>query len=318
MVFDSTSELIEQAKNLLEEQRKRNIAYGTYDTLEQDARELKALRNQIAEAIDKSLSIHPGMEDMLKAIEREYKAIQEKIETHQGKSSAVVQDASTFMLRLLSAIKNIPLDDDAPSEIQKIRAYLEHPQSQLFLQSQELALLKTECDKRLDLWRKVKDTKKPQNADERAVATILNMDRLKGKFHDVTLIIDACNAILCSSKLKALADADNSIAAARSLFLKQCRQKLKGAFKKVMIVFDGVDDINDVYDESSEDDYKVVYAKRQQDAHNADLFILNYLANAKENETCWLVTDDYGLRHEAGDAVEANVETLALHKLLKI
>ena len=60
------------------------------------------------------------------------------------------------------------------------------------------------------------------------------------------------------------------------------------------------------------------HAKKQQDAHNADLFILNYLANERGDETCWLVTDDYGLRNEAGDNVEANVETLALRRLLGI
>ena len=314
---NSTAELIEQAKEILEEQRKRNIEYGTYDTLAADVAELQELRRQMAEAIGLSLSIHPGMEEMLKNVESECKAIQDRIDAHGRKNGNMTGVPSTFLLRLMTTIKSIALDENTPSEVQRIKDYLEHPQTMELLQQHELALLKAECDRRIQLWRRVTDTKRPDERQEQAVALIFNMERLSAKYHDITLIIDAYNAMLRSDMLKGMVEAD-SLAKAKGMFLKHCRKCLRGKFKKVLIVFDGSDDLHDMFDPASEEDYKIVYAKRQQDAHNADLFILNYLANERGNEACWLVTDDYGLRNEAGDAVEANVETLALHRLLGI
>ena len=314
---NSTAELIEQAKELLAEQRKRNIEYGTYDTLAADAAELQELRRQMAEAIDRSISIHPGMEEMLKNVEGECKAIQDRIDAHDKKKRNIPGVASTFLLRLMTTVKSIPLDENTPSEVRKIKDYLEHPQTMELLQQHELALLRTECDRRIELWRKMTDTKRPDGRQEQAVAQILNMERLSSKFQDVTLIIDGYNAMLRSDRLKGMVEAD-SLAKAKGIFLKHCRKNLRGKFQKVLIVFDGSDELHDMYDTPTEDNYKVVYAKKQQEAHNADLFILNYLANERGDEKCWLVTDDYGLRNEAGDNIEANVETLALHRMLGI
>ena len=270
----------------------------------------------MADAIDRSISIHPGMEEMLRNVEGECKVIQDRINAHDSKKQNLSGVPSTFLLRLLTTVKSIPLDENTPSEVQKIKDYLEHPQTRELLQQHEQALLRSECDRRIDLWRKVTDTKRPEGRQEQAVAQIFNMERLSAKFKNVTLIIDAYNAILRSDKLKGKVDAD-SIAMVKSMFLRNCQKCLRGKFKKVLIVFDGADELHDMYETSTEN-YKVVYAKKQQDAHNADLFILNYLANERGDETCWLVTDDYGLRDEAGDNVDANVETLALHRLLGI
>ena len=314
---NSTASLIEQARELLAEQRKRNIEYGTYDTLAADAAQLQELRKQMAEAIDRSISIHPGMEEMLKNVEEECKAIQDRIDAHDRKMRNMPGVASTFLLRLMTTIKSIPLDENTPKEVQNIKDYLEHPRTMELLQQHELALLRTECDRRIDLWRKVTDTKRPEGRQEQAVAQIFNMERLSARFNDITLVIDAYNAMLRSERLKGMVDAD-SLAKAKGIFLKHCRKSLRGKFKKVLIVFDGSDELHDMYETPTEDNYKVVYAKKQQEAHNADLFILNYLANERGDETCWLVTDDYGLRNEAGDNVDANVETLALHRLLGI
>ena len=218
----------------------------------------------------------------------------------------------------MTAIRRIPPYGDAPAEVQKIREYLDHPQTKELLQQHELALLGMECDRRLELWRKVTDTRRPEEARDDAPAVIWNLERLSATFPQMTLIIDACNAILCSAKLNEMVNDDNSISNAKAVFLKKCRSFLKDKFKKVLVVFDGVEELSDSFDPSSDDNFKIVYAKRQQEAHNADLFILDYLSRNEDNERRWLVTDDYGLRNEAGNAVEANVETLALHRLLNL
>ena len=101
----------------------------------------------------------------------------------------------------------------------------------------------------------------------------------------------------------------------RGDFIRQCRP-LGNLFKEVWLVFDGNDEEND--QESREGNVIVAYARRQQDEHNADLFIRDLFNGKLAGKNAWLATDDYGLRHEIEDAVGAFVPGHVVLGLVKV
>ena len=80
-------------------------------------------------------------------------------------------------------------------------------------------------------------------------------------------------------------------------------------------MFDGNDEENDK--ECREGNVCVAYARRQQDEHNADLFIRDLFNGKLADKNAWLVTDDYGLRYSIEDKVGAFIPGYALLKIPK-
>ena len=80
-------------------------------------------------------------------------------------------------------------------------------------------------------------------------------------------------------------------------------------------MFDGNDEEND--QESRDGNVIVAYARRQQDEHNADLYIRDLFNGRLADESAWLVTDDYGLRYSVEDKVGAFIPGHVLRGVAK-
>ena len=123
----------------------------------------------------------------------------------------------------------------------------------------------------------------------------------------VNIVIDACNVILKNgSHWERIINstAQNGFTTASRQFIERCRKK-SHFFNSITIIFDSVNQLSTI---ETDGNMTVVYARRIQEEHNADLAIIDKIADLHESsEKVWLVTDDTDLKNAVVDTCDAYV-----------
>ncbi len=305
--------LLDKAERILREQEERNLQYGTLKTLREDADRLHSMETRLREAMRISLSIHPGMNDihrMVKqACDKADARLVEKTKDEELPSASV----SLAFLQLRTSIRSVLPTADFRAELGRMRSFLDDGCMPQLLTKSEIAILRKDCDNRLELLCKATDT---YDKGIHSIPEIWNLLDRKGELGGTTLVMDGYNVLLRSAEWQeAINGGRLTFADARNAFIRQCRNELGRLFKEVWLVFDGNDEEQDL--ESRERNVVVVYARRQQEEHNADLYIRDLFHGQLATEKAWLATEDYGLRHEVEDTAGAFLPVHALMGLLR-
>ena len=127
----------------------------------------------------------------------------------------------------------------------------------------------------------------------------------------VTLVIDACNAILRSDVWKKMTE-NYTFEQAKQHFIESCVSK-RQCFQAINIVFDGTNIVQT--SEKFADNVTVIFAAQKDEEHNADNAIIEMLPRLKESDGAnlvWVATDDYGLRYKLEGNCDAFVRTTAI------
>ncbi len=303
------AKLAENAERMLREQDERNLKYGTLATLREDVKRLMALRQRLQESIRCSLNVNPGMDSMLRQIDQACMDMMKRLENEPEGAGLGIPADNAVVLRLMTAIRSLPMDSDVPAELEKIRGFIRHECFSRILSSNESSLLLRECERMYRLWRNATDT--GAGDASRELPEIWDMRRYADRFGGAFIVIDGYNAMLRSQKHGSTGDG-RTFGEQRNAFIAKCAEVLKPLFKGVWLVFDGIDDCrNDV---TRDGGMAVIYARHGQDEHNADLYIAGLLKSFNHEGDVWLVTDDYGLRRSVEDHVTGYIPA---HSLLR-
>ena len=291
---------LRNAEAILREQEERNLCYGTLKTLRQDAEQLRDMEARLREAMRLSLSLHPQMNDVYRQVKAAVRNIGERLAgTPEGEG---LLEESPVLLQMRTAIRSVPPETGFRGRLDGISAFLRDKCMETLLTPSEIATLCDECARRAKFLQKATDTYAP---GRRSVPEIWNLDNRRDEMPDTVLVLDAYNVMLRSPDWQArINDGKAGFQELRGEFICQCRA-LGGLFKEVWLVFDGNDEESD--QESREGNVIVAYARRQQDEHNADLFIRDLFNGKLAGGNAWLATDDYGLRHEVEGTARAFV-----------
>ena len=304
------AEILQNAERILREQEERNLRYGTLLTLRKDAEQLQDMEGRLREAMRISHSLHPQMNEMYRQVQAAVRRIGERLAgTPEGEGMV---EESPVVLQMRTAIRSVSPDSGFRSKLDGILTFLHDKCMETLLTSTEISSLCDECAKRAEFLQKATDT---YAAARKSVPEIWNLDGRRDEMSKTVIVLDAYNVMLRSSEWQnRINEGKSSFQELRNEFIRQCRS-LGSLFKEVWLVFDGNDEENDK--ECREGNVCVAYARRQQDEHNADLFIRDLFNGKLADKNAWLVTDDYGLRYSIEDKVGAFIPGYALLKIPK-
>ena len=220
--------------------------------------------------------------------------------------------------QLAAFINGIKLDANAEAELDNALKFVQEAYKHELLHEGENVLLSGLVKRRKDILHSAKimpALNKSLASLETSVTyrtreiwnLALDIPRLK----KVTLVIDACNAIL-RSRVWSKMTADFTFDQAKQHFIEACKSR-RHCFHSIEIVFDGTNFVTT--SEKVADNVTVTFAAKKEEEHNADNVIIAMVPRLKESgnaELVWVVTDDYGLRDKLEDACDAFVTTFAV------
>lgn len=313
--------LITASQLILEEQKTLDLKHGLKSQCREQLIRLNQALENIDQAVADSIVLHPEILNVKLQIEAQINEISTVIELDDQPL------ASDTARQLHAAILNVNIKDDNLKEQLEILAKLvEHNADQGIILNDECDFLKETISKRhalhLDI-AQLKSTYTPHpDSDSDTIVIkqkplVFNLFQHFADFHKIHLVVDACNVILQKNSHWQNIISRSSPSNAFSIASKELIDKTKlkaNWFMGITLVFDGSKPLNDIITEGN---CTVIYARKVQEEHNADLVILDKTEElAKEGINAWLVTNDYGIRNSAEDTASAFVLTEAFTQLL--
>ena len=309
----STSDaLLLTIEKTIEEQKQLDQKHGLKTRLrEQQAKLSRALEKLKAITLDSTV-IHPAIRRLIPQTEQQIAELQNAI---NGETDEM--PLSHTALQLYLELQNIRVNtSDTEQELKRLQDFIEtSEQHGLILPNEKETLFKL-ITKHQELHQNIRQLKSahflPKSAEaeeilQRDKQVILVMAQFLAVLPSVDIVIDACNVILKNgSHWERVINStpQNGFSTASKQFIERCRKKSR-FFNSVTVVFDSENQLSTI---ETDGNMTVVYARRIQEEHNADLAIIDKITTLHESsEKIWLVTDDTDLKHAVVDACDAYV-----------
>ena len=301
--------LLQHVEAAIENQLRLNEKYGCRTLLHGELDRLEKALERASALLDDAIVADDELQELIPTLEKRQQELSELLKV----SRPAYQPAYGLPLLITAKLKSADLtatDIDFFKRFQdliQLAAKLE-----IIPQTEADGLSKTVVDqiqKKHLLEHSPSDKPQPKTKLE-----VLSIMSFRSQLSQTMIVIDGYNAIKCS-KYWANIEQKYGLDQARQSFLDACKRQRR-SFKEWLIVFDGNNPIlNHV--ENDGDGMTIVFAAKKHDEHNADDYILEHLRKLPPDDSpVWLVTDDYGLRHQAEPFCQALVATSVLEDFL--
>ena len=291
--------LLRRSEDILVQQRRLNEKHGTLSALRAELAHLQTAETQLEECIAESLVVLPELNGVRRAV-------RERIEELQGLLPEPTQERPPdLVVDFSSRIKSAPLSADGAVRIEQIAAALEQPavveslgpswvqRLRETLQRERRILAAVGDDPGSDISGRDEDLP-AHNAPGEIWDVALELSAA-GAAGPVWLFVDGYNVIKTVPELARIEE-QQGLAGAREAFISLCRSKAAG-FGQIEIVFDGADSVSA---RETVEGVTVVFSAQLRSSQNADRYIVDRLSAVSDDAPLlWLVTGDYGLRHDA-------------------
>lgn len=296
LLQESNESLEEMISDALAEQLEANKKHGIRSELREQLASLKDLAEQMNNAIRESVLILPNIHSLRELLMHKIAEYQKIVddEQYEEKTLDLVLE---LQLQIHAAAKN----DNPQQEFATIQELLLNPVIVNYL-GDEREGLQLSFSKQFDIYKKIKSQGELLKGDESGTTKSLNtrelwdLNRVLGdkQKREIVLIVDAYNVIKRIPELNQF-EIDYDISVARKNFIKLCQNK-SAEFANIELVFDGTEVLSS---RETQGGVTVVFAAFHDLSQNADNYIVNQLRSSQEEtKEVWLVSDDYGLRHQ--------------------
>ena len=309
----STSDaLLLTIEKTIEEQKQLDQKHGLKTRLrEQQAKLSRALEKLKAITLDSTV-IHPAIRRLIPQTEQQIAELQNAI---NGETDEI--PLSHTALQLYTELQNIHVNtSETEAELKRLQDFIETSEQHGLILPCEKETLFNLIAKQQELHQNIRQLKSkhflPKSAEAEEILhrdkqVILVMANFLAVLPSVNIVIDACNVILKNgSHWERIINstAQNGFTTASRQFIERCRKK-SHFFNSITIIFDSVNQLSTI---ETDGNMTVVYARRIQEEHNADLAIIDKIADLHESsEKVWLVTDDTDLKNAVVDTCDAYV-----------
>ena len=309
----STSDaLLLTIEKIIEEQKQLDQKHGLKTRLrEQQAKLASALEKLKAITLDSTV-VHPAIRRLIPQTEQQIAELQNAI---NGETDEI--PLSHTALQLYTELQNIHVNTpETEAELKRLQDFIETSEQHGLILPGEKETLFNLIAKQQELHQNIRQLKSkhflPKSAEAEKILhrdkqVILVMANFLAVLPSVNIVIDACNVILKNgSHWERIINstAQNGFTTASRQFIERCRKKAH-FFNSVTVVFDSVNQLSTI---ETDGNMTVVYARRIQEEHNADLAIIDKIASLHESsEKVWLVTDDTDLKNAVVDTCDAYV-----------
>jgi hypothetical protein len=305
-----TAALLKRAESVLEEQRRQNDAFGTYEAVRDRIRELTAMSQRLGLCMDESVKVLPDLRRVHAAVCRELDRLQALLPGDDMPSSDLVA-------QLVARIKEVPPDAEAAAHLDRLEGLLGVDVLTDLLGTEGLRHVReTLAQRRRLIAAAVHDAgaPAPPASTPRAreiwdVRAALN----GGHAATVNVFIDGYNVIRRVPELAAH-EQNEGLSRSREEFCGLCRARAR-LFSAVEVVFDGQGALSA---REEHDGMTVVFSNGLRESQNADEYLVARLAKVRaEGAQVWLVTDDRGLRAQAELCCDAFVGCADWYRFLR-
>ena len=309
----STSDaLLLTIEKIIEEQKQLDQKHGLKTRLrEQQAKLASALEKLKAITLDSTV-VHPAIRRLIPQTEQQIAELQNAI---NGETDEI--PLSHTALQLYTELQNIHVNTpETEAELKRLQDFIETSEQHGLILPGEKKTLFNLIAKQQELHQNIRQLKSkhflPKSAEAEEILhrdkqVILVMANFLAVLPSVNIVIDACNVILKNgSHWERIINstAQNGFTTASRQFIERCRKK-SHFFNSITIIFDSVNQLSTI---ETDGNMTVVYARRIQEEHNADLAIIDKIASLHESsEKVWLVTDDTDLKNAVVDTCDAYV-----------
>lgn len=309
----STSDaLLLTIEKIIEEQKQLDQKHGLKTRLrEQQAKLASALEKLKAITLDSTV-VHPAIRRLIPQTEQQIAELQNAI---NGETDEI--PLSHTALQLYTELQNIHVNTpETEAELKRLQDFIETSEQHGLILPGEKETLFNLIAKQQELHQNIRQLKSkhflPKSAEAEEILhrdkqVILVMANFLAVLPSVNIVIDACNVILKNgSHWERIINstAQNGFTTASRQFIERCRKK-SHFFNSITIIFDSVNQLSTI---ETDGNTTVVYARRIQEEHNADLAIIDKIAGLHESsEKVWLVTDDADLKNAVVDTCDAYV-----------
>ena len=309
----STSDaLLLTIEKIVEEQKQLDQKHGLKTRLrEQQAKLASALEKLKAITLDSTV-VHPAIRRLIPQTEQQIAELQNAI---NGETDEI--PLSHTALQLYTELQNIHVNTpETEAELKRLQDFIETSEQHGLILPGEKETLFNLIAKQQELHQNIRQLKSkhflPKSAEAEEILhrdkqVILVMANFLAVLPSVNIVIDACNVILKNgSHWERIINstAQNGFTTASRQFIERCRKK-SHFFNSITIIFDSVNQLSTI---ETDGNMTVVYARRIQEEHNADLAIIDKIATLHESsEKVWLVTDDTDLKNAVVDTCNAYV-----------
>ena len=309
----STSDaLLLTIEKIIEEQKQLDQKHGLKTRLrEQQAKLASALEKLKAITLDSTV-VHPAIRRLIPQTEQQIAELQNAI---NGETDEI--PLSHTALQLYTELQNIHVNTpETEAELKRLQDFIETSEQHGLILPGEKETLFNLIAKQQELHQNIRQLKSkhflPKSAEAEEILhrdkqVILVMANFLAVLPSVNIVIDACNVILKNgSHWERIINstAQNGFTTASRQFIERCRKK-SHFFNSITIIFDSVNQLSTI---ETDGNMTVVYARRIQEEHNADLAIIDKIADLHESsEKVWLVTDDTDLKNAVVDTCDAYV-----------
>ncbi|MBR0459214.1 MAG: hypothetical protein IJJ26_08240 [Victivallales bacterium] len=310
LLSDQTEDLLQHAKQVLEEQKRRNLLYGTKSALRQKAAELDMTIAALQDAADEALNLHPEALKLLQKLE----LVRAEVLSHCGDHNTA---HTVIFEHIETAIKSLPLDKSLPASLKRFTTLQAQAQSLGLLSDSENEQLHDIAEQRhrLLVSATVENTiRPPEPHDTPRIPEIWNI-ATREELPRVTIFLDGFNVILRSKYWQdQLHGRQENFQEVRHQFNLKCAA-VSPRFLKMKIVYDGNSLGTTI--ESFNPKLDIIFARKVQEEHNADLYIIDRMLNDKQpGDIFWLVTDDIDLRKKAAPATDAVIPSQDFNRFI--
>ena len=313
-VKDDVEQAIFEARHILEVQRQSNELHGTRAALREKLSVLDKLYSELQNTVQEALVIHPDTEHALRQLEKVQAALQDQL-LQGGMEHKVGQPFLYY--HLMAKIKSFTLDERLPDSLQRLRECASNAQAIGMLTQQEHTDIISACTEQEHLWHNLRMEQFAMPKQQRTPGNIPEILELtdRPEMPQVTIFLDAYNVIRRSEYWNRLiTERKGNNTEVRLAFNKKCIG-MGNHFRKIKIVYDGNDPLRNTVERFPGVD--IIFAKRSQEEHNADNYIIDYVLHHKRaGDLFWLVSDDHDLCVRARPALDAIVSTQAFNKFI--
>lgn len=297
---DSGRGLEERANRLLAKQRERDKTFGVYQKLRDQEQRTDRLLSRIREALEESVSVEPGMNELAKELEVRLAELRKRLRKGADDGESTLRGIAP---RMLGYLKELPLHDDATRDaFQEVRLFLQgNLGRRLFLPDElrQIQDLLAAREKLFDRAREPQQTMEELLRKEPGGGPVrmewIHRPGNRGDLKQAELVIDGYNMIKTDPIMSIQEKTVNGFQVTREAFRARC-QRLSQVFRKVVLVFDGDLPVDNVV--KVNDHYTVVYVGRKTEDQNADNWIVQRMEEQEARGDAgkrWLVTNDQGL-----------------------
>lgn len=297
---DSGRGLEERANRLLAKQRERDKTFGIYQKLRDQEQRTDRLLSRIREALEESVSVEPGMNELAKELEVRLAELRKRLRKGADDGESTLQGIAP---RMLGYLKELPLHDDATRDaFQEVRLFLQGNLGRRLFLPEELRRIQELLAAREKLFDRARE---PQQTMEELLRKEpgggpVRMEWIHrpgscGDLKQTELVIDGYNVIKTDPLMSIQEKTVNGFQVTREAFRARC-QRLSQVFRKVVLVFDGDLPVDNVV--KVNDHFTVVYVGRKTEDQNADNWIVQRMEEQEARGDAgkrWLVTNDHGL-----------------------